>query len=294
VTRFLFLVSVVIAIMGGLSTTSAHSPPPRPEQPRADIFPAAGFNNLQDFNPLTKKVKLTHSARYRLLTMPGCVAGSIPSDLRMVEAEALKVDFTLTRDDINYDVTIRINCGTEHIRICGSVNVFCLGRGFPFNPDIEISDLLSWYQPITRISILLHELLHAAATWGEQYALCGSSCGFAPSPNWRDFMNTGPESRHGFETIEIERWHRTMYEPRTIVWGECVPWGPIVTGCYFIPGNAWVGSNGWIYHLNTGQWSPFQCITNWCGYYNPAIGWVASDGSIFTDKWNLHPTKGNF
>ena len=37
----------------------------------------------------------------------------------------------------------------------------------------------------------LYEMLHALAVWNEQYATCGSSCNFAPSPNWRDVMNTG-------------------------------------------------------------------------------------------------------
>ena len=97
--------------------------------------------------------------------------------------------------------------------------------GYPYNNDINSSDILSTYQPVTRMSILLHEMLHATGSWNEAY--CGTpstSAGicrglplFAPAPGWRDVMSTGELSRHGFEAIELERWERTMYslqEPR--------------------------------------------------------------------------------
>lgn len=218
-------------------------PPCDPAQQRPDIFPWSG-GNLQMYNPVTVKALAQRTISYRLLTMPGCTSGTVPSDMVRVEAEAQKVKFTLVRNDQAYDLTVRVNCGSEQIRYCGSVNVFCLGRGFPYNPDVEISDIISTYYPDSRLSILLHEIMgHAVGTWNEQYAACGSSCNFASTPNLRDFMNTGPDSRHGFETGEINRWIRTMY-PLTV---ECVG-----NPCW--DGQFWKFADGTSYDPVTGDW----------------------------------------
>lgn len=192
--------------------------PPRPEQPHPDVFDC-GVGNCQTLNPVTRKAKADRTASYRLITMPGCVAGTIPADLVALEAELQKVGFRLVRDDTTFDFTTRINCGTEQARICGSVTIFCLNRGFPYTPDVEISDILSSYPAITRLSILCHEICgHAIATWNEQYCvgyettgICKGLTRFTSAPGWIDFMNTGPNSRHGIEIIERERWERTMY-----------------------------------------------------------------------------------
>jgi hypothetical protein len=292
------LTFIAILIAADTRVVGAHSPPPRPEQPRPDIFQSTTGVGLSALNPLTQKAKIQRGVSYRLLTMPGCITGSIQSDMVKLEAEMARpeVNFRLVRNDTVFDFTVRINCGSEQIRICGSTNTFCLGRGFPYSPDVEISDILSYYQPDTRLSILCHEICgHAIATWNEQYALCGRSCGFASSPNWRDFMNTGPESRHGFETIEIERWHRTMYEPAPISpWGDCHLWDSTtgVTGCWHIATGTWVGSNGWTYTVATGIWTARRFDTPWGGYYNAAMDrWVSGSGDVhdWVSGWQAHP-----
>src|ERR1051326_4776549 len=109
--------------------------PPLPGQPHTDLFTYTGIPNMQDLNPVNVKAKLQgHSVRYALVTMPGCSTGSIPQDMGRVEAEAQsKLHFALARNDASPDFTIRINCGSEQIRLCGSVTTFCLGRGFPHN-----------------------------------------------------------------------------------------------------------------------------------------------------------------
>lgn len=192
--------------------------PPRAEQPHQDVFDC-GVGNCQTLNPVTRKAKAERASNYRVLLMPGCVAGSIPQDLEAMNREAEKVGFRLSRNDTAYDFTVRINCGTEQARICGAVTIFCLNRGFPYTPDVEISDILSSYPATTRLSILLHEILaHAVSTWNEQYCVGYETAGiclgltrFTPAPGWVDFMNTGANSRHGIEVIERERWERTMY-----------------------------------------------------------------------------------
>lgn len=262
--------------------------PPRPQQPRPDIFPVAGIANLQDYNPLTQKAKQFRTIRYRQLIMPGCVAGSVNSDMEEVHRQATLVRMTLVRDDVNYDVTMRINCGNDHIRICGSIYVFCLGRGFPGNPDVDISDIIHSYQYNSRIAIYLHELMgHGVATWNEQYALCGSSCGFAPTANWHDFMNTGPESRHGFEAIEFERWERTMWALTQSCVGEIVQW-PYEAAFFNLCTGRWEGADShWSVVPNTRiwynpagelEWSQL-CDPSWQGSFNHVTGRWRGTGS---------------
>ena len=262
-------------------TTEGQTPPPvRAEQPRPDIFECGNGCNMQLLNPVTVKAKATRLIRYRLQTEPSCVSGTIPADMVLVERHSEgAVGITLVRNDVNYDLLIRINCGTNQIRICGGINVFCLGSGFPYNPTVDISDVLSNWFPETRLAILLHEVLgHAIATWNEQYARCGASCGFASSPNWRDFMNTGIQSRHGFETIELERWERTMWllpgpEPVVECFGATDPsWGGVWNNCTGL----WEGppSYPWDYNPTTGTWQDKSGASEWCcqqpygGIYN--------------------------
>ena len=226
-----------------LSRYAEAAPPPDPAQQRPDIFPCTGCD-MQLLNPVTVKSKAVRVVNYRLLTMPGCSTGTVPIDMVRVEQQAQLVNFTLNRNDTAYDMTVRINCGSEQIRYCGAVTTFCLGRGFPYNPDVEISDIISTYYPDSRMAILLHEIMgHAVGSWNEQYALCGASCGFAATPGFRDFMNTGPDSRHGFESSELGRWERVMY-PLTV---ECVD-----NPCW--DGARWVFNDGNAYEPATGDW----------------------------------------
>jgi hypothetical protein len=197
----------------------------RPGQPHPDIFQVAGISNLQDFNPLGQKVKSTQTARYRVIVMPACSVGTMLDDIvKLVLHAKEKVGVTYIRDDVNPDHIIRINCGNDQIRICGSLNTFCLGRGFPGVTDVDMSDILSSYPEATRLSIFCHEVCgHAWGTWNEQYCKgqetgqyppghpCFQLTRFSSTPNWPDFMNTGALSRHGFTDLEVERWERTMY-----------------------------------------------------------------------------------
>src|SRR3990167_2229063 len=167
----LVLATVLLVVGLVLLKTSDAAEPPRPEQPAPDIFPCGTGCDIQLLNPLTVKAKATRSASYRLLTMPGCNTGTVPEDMAWLEGHLQeKVGFRLLRDDAAYDFTVRVNCGSEQIRYCGAVTIFCLGRGFPYNPDVEISDIISNYFPESRRSILCHEICgHSTASHNEQY-----------------------------------------------------------------------------------------------------------------------------
>lgn len=257
-----FLVSFCVT-----SVTEAQTPP-RPEQPRPDIFECGLNCNLQDYNPTNVKAKQTRTAAYRLQTEPGCSTGTIPQDMVLVEQELLKFGMTLLRNDSRYDFIMRINCGNTHIAVCGSLTVFCLNRGYPQRTDIDISDILSIYQPVTRLSILLHEVMHAIATWNEQYARCGASCGFMSSPGWRDIMNTGPDSRHGLEQIELERWERTMWLVQTCVPGTGNPyWNPCVAPA------RWFFLDGWSFDPVTSIWYDPENRAHWTACNADGLRW---------------------
>jgi hypothetical protein len=147
--------------------------------------------------------------------------------------------------------------------------------------NVWLSDVLSTYQKETRLAIPLHEILgHAIATWDEQYCkaqtypvghVCYNQQQFASTPNWHDFMNTGPESRHGIEDIECERLNRTLYDGacyQTVVIDPCIKgpqngsfiWEPCrLTGTWtnMDNGDGWEPSTGiWYDKLNRIQFYP--------------------------------------
>lgn len=275
----------------------AESAPPRPEQPRPDLF-SCGVQTCDAFNPVTIKARAQRTASYRLKLEPGCVAGTIPADMVRLEAEAQKVQFNLVRNDQLYDFIVRINCGSEQIRLCGSVNVYCLNRGYPYSADVDISDVLSSYFDVSRLSILLHEIIgHAIGSWNEQYATCGSSCGFAASPGWRDFMNTGPDSRHGIEAIELERWERTMY-PLAQVPPPPPPcglgpvdhsWGGVWNSCI----GRWIAPNGFSVEPGTWTWFNPQGQPEWTPANADRLRWNIQLGAWFScDHGFFIPSRG--
>ena len=293
-----WLLALLIALGLGLSGGAA-APPVRPEQPHPDVFPYPGLN-LQTVNPLTVKVKSgQRTINYRLLTMQGCSAGTIPDDLIAMQNDAnLNFKMSIRRDDANYDLTIRINCGSEQIRICGSIAVFCLGRGFPYINDIEISDILSTYQPLTRVSILCHEFCgHAIQTANEQYCLGTEPSGpcqglplFASAPGWVDQMNTGPNSRHLIGDVERERWSRIMYELAECT-GATDAYGNVYDTCV----RRWIAPNGWTFDPVTEIWYTPQGVAEWgaCNlvdqdcYNLRANEWVFRGSLLFIPGPNL-------
>lgn len=260
---------VIVGLFFGMAITVARAEPPRPEQKRPDIFPidpqfvprdvdGDGDRDMQDLNPTTIKAKRTRAIAYRVALLSGCNAGLMPADLEYMNTEeAPKVGLALSRNDQAPDFIVFISCGLTQIQKCGSVNVFCLADGFPGNTNVYMSDVLSNWDRGSRIGIPLHEIVgHAVGTWNEQYATCGASCGFAPTPGLRDVMNTGPESRHGLEAVELERWERTM-------WALVDPCAPVETGGGWsyttpqceIPNGNWYFNDIWVFGACDPSWN---------------------------------------
>lgn len=237
-----------------------------PCAPHPDQFLYNGLS-LAPLNPVNQKALApAHTVSYSLATESGCNTGSIPQAMQRVEQElSAKVAFHLVRDDARPDFKVRISCGSNQIRYCGAVTIFCLPDGYPYNTNIALSDLLSTYTQESQLAIPLHEVLHAIATFNEQYCLgseasgpCAGLSRFASTPNWHDVMNTGPESRHGLEAIELERWSRTMYDlAPPAEYQDCTTyagWEPTVS-CYWPALGKWL----WLVPAATGdqiwEWS---------------------------------------
>lgn len=261
------ILGAVAAFLIMFGQVSADPPPVDPNQPRQDIFECGAGCNLQDYNPLTQKAKATRSVTYRLLVVQGCNPGLIVSDMQKIEA-IVRADYglTLIRNDASGDFPVYLSCGQTQRTACGSVYVFCLPNRFPENQDVYISDVMYtpgyvWYED-SRLSVLCHEICgHAISTWNEQYARCAASCGFASSPGWRDFMNTGPDSRHTSGSVECGRFMRTMWQdipcaqtyglappPPLSPWGEC---DGRYGNCWLLR-PAWVWPDGGVYDVETG------------------------------------------
>ncbi len=310
------LVGIAAAICDN-STARADAPPPSSAQQRPDIFPCNGCNiqdrdgngvgDMQDLNPLTLKAKQTRSVSYRLKLISGCNMGSYPSIMERYESHVLE-EFGLTavRNDSIYDHTVYISCGLVQINKCGSVNVFCLPDGFPYNGDVYMSDVLSGWDAGSQIGITCHEICgHATASWNEQYQVCGASCNFASTPGLSDFMNTGPLARHGVEAIECARWMRTMWAdpPCAVKYGFITPdcsgptvdWGNGVTATWNGCTGLWYASNGFAYEPATGYWYDngvaWSPCTSWGGRDSPTWGLSVYGGqSVFLHSWGRWAT----
>lgn len=274
------------------------APAPDPAQQRPDIFPCVGCNitdkdgdgdaDMQDLNPVTIKTKQTRMVAFKLVVRPGCTPGSVPADLDRLQVHTQgSVNLLVFRSDELASFTVYVSCGLEHNTKCGGPGVFCLPDGFPYNVNVWISDVISTYFPDSRLSILLHEIVgHAIATWNEQYATCGSSCGFASTPGLVDFMNTGPQSRHGFSESELGRWERTMWPltncggGQSPYWDSCKQWWVFADGLKWKPTSTpwgeWYGPDDKL------LWS--VCDPAWNGRYSPAVrAWFPAGHRAFPD-----------
>lgn len=318
--KILFFVFVVL-VLSSLRTQGVWgAPPPDPYQQRPDIFPCSvctvdrdgnGVIDLSDENPVTRMVKQTRTASFRLAVIPGCNPGTIPSDINQyLIPEAANVGLTLIRNDTKYDFTVYISCGNVQIRKCGSINVFCLNGnlegtvGYPYSCDVYLSDVLSGWTLGSRVGIPLHEIVgHCIATWNEQYATCGASCNFASTPGLLDFMNTGDLSRQGFTDSPRGRWERTMWSLAVdcgsgeTYWDTCAnlwtfsartcPIGDGTFACKWNPQpgpyGQWVGPDGVV------LWD--GCDPNWQGRHSPYKAlWMGVGRDFFDDLRGFRTT----
>ena len=295
-----WLLVIVIGIALSLADKTGAQVPPRAEQPHPDQFQYNG-ESLAIYSTLHSKAKSTRAAAYSLITISGCTSGVIPQAMQRVEAELnSKVGFRLTRNDAQPDFVVKIGCGSEQIRQCGAVNIFCLPEGFPANNNIWLSDILSSYASDTQLAIPLHEVLHAVAVWNEQYCtgtettgICRGLARFSPAPGWRDFMNTGELSRHGFEAIEVERWINTMYLLAIIPTcgrGDTDPsWGGVWDSCV----GRWFAPNGFSVEPGSWTWWNPQGQPEWTAGNADRLRWNIQIGAWFPcDDGFFLPARG--
>lgn len=215
----LFISSLALLVACGVVPAYA-ADPPLPNQPRPDQFPG-----LAGLNPAERELLATGVIRWSYKQNPSCSSyGSLEADVWEAMGEVAAVTGAQVIYDPSGPLVNYGNCGVDFTSKAGSPSVIgCLCRGYPYNVQIDFNLVMTAYPKETRISIILHEVLHGILTWNEQYGL-----DFSPSPNWVDFMNTGPLSRHRFSYVELQRWARTAGPERLNgVWqGWHQPVGP--------------------------------------------------------------------
>ena len=190
----------------------ADPPAPLPNQPRSDTF-----TGLESRNRVAAKIEREGFAKWTYLVGQGCQGGThIAQGITqaMVDTYNTTNAASVYVTDGSQDLTIRISCGATLSALGMDGAIGCLCRGFPDNLDIDLSDQMATFPTLSNAAIALHEYSgHALGTWNEQYCFPNQPAGCfswgSAVPGWHDYMNTGPESRHLFEAVEIGRWGRT-------------------------------------------------------------------------------------
>lgn len=220
---------LVLFLLGVVKPARAADPPAAqfPPQENSDTFMYAGAS-LDRYNPFSGPLRETGVWRWRFDKNPACIG-----DVRRYVDLALQdlgntYAINFIEDPLNGHLIYQ-NCGPSLAARCGATNINCLGRGYPYDMTIDLSSDLASYFEISSVAVVEHEMLHAMATWNEQYKMDGS---FSPSSDIT-VMNTGPLSRHYQQQADRERWWRTMGSPalRTLGYGFNGAW--YVYACNF-------------------------------------------------------------
>ncbi len=205
----ILVVLLVLILLGGVS--SAANPPTVPSTTQnPELFQYQG-RSLQQDSADNKALKITGQWRWRFVSVPGCNSESIRPAIVAAFAQVSRYGMSIVQAD--NDPTARAvfaSCGATFAAVCGGPPVIgCLGRGYPYNNDIDISTDMAAYFEVSQRAIANHELHHAIFVWNEQYRLDGSF----GSSNDVSIMNTGPLSRHDLGAVEDARTWRTMGSP---------------------------------------------------------------------------------
>lgn len=202
--------------------------PPLTGQPNPDVFMYQGAS-LEPYNAAQKQLMATGVYPWQYVTAQGC--SGLDNGLKLLHQQVMTYITTELRRLRIADVEFReTTTGWKIVGSCGVLwqntcpgAVGCLNGdvvngqrvSYPYNTriDYDAPTLLSYAFEVSKQAVVLHELLgHAFFTWCEQYQWCQRA--FNPMqahPGWRDFMNTGPDSRHLIEATEAERLKRSIW-----------------------------------------------------------------------------------
>lgn len=204
----IILITILVLWLLGVVNVRAADPPPAtfPPQENSDTFMYAGAS-LDRYNPFSGPLRETGVWLWRFERNPAC-AGNVEQYVRLAIQDLGNTYAINFIEDPNGHLIYQ-NCGPSLAARCGATNINCLGRGYPYDVTIDLSSDLAGYFEVSSVSIVEHEMLHAMATYNEQYKLDGS---FSPSSDIT-VMNTGPMSRHYQQQADRERWWRVMGSP---------------------------------------------------------------------------------
>lgn len=210
-----FLTFILCFIGGLMLLTLAHAaePPPVPSTTQnPELFQYQGkalcaVANCVDATALRN----TGVWRWRFVPVSGCNSESIRPAIVAGFAQMSRYGINITEADNDPTAhAVYASCGAAFAAVCGGPPVIgCLGRGYPYVNDIDISTDMATFYDVSQRAIANHELHHATFVWNEQYKLDGSF----GSSNDVSIMNTGPLSRHDLSPVEDARVWRTVGSP---------------------------------------------------------------------------------
>lgn len=211
---------------------AGNPPPVASTQQNPDLFQYQG-KSLQGYSDDNAALKRDGVWRWRFVAVPGCNSESIRPAVTAGIGQASRMGVQVIEADLDPTAhAVYATCGVEFASKCGGPPVIgCLGRGFPYNNDVDISTDMSAYFDVSQRAIAMHEVIgHAMGVWNEQYRLDGSF----GSSNDVTIMNTGPLSRHDLGPDEDARWWRTMGSPMLKTGGSGRNGaGAFTYACYF-------------------------------------------------------------
>lgn len=218
---FFVIIGTLLALcqLTPVGADPGQAPPAEPVlagQPNPDdVYTCCGLGRIDYLNVAEARMLETGEVLWRYQTAPGCEGLDVGLKEIIIESQALwtaELGVRFREDPSGWQYVG--NCGASWKALCPGA-VGCLAFNWPTNGrvDFDAPTLLSYAFRESKVAVVTHEICHQILTCEEQYA---KQNGIACVPGWRDFMNCGPDSRHGFEHVEKERCKRICYPPPAV------------------------------------------------------------------------------